>query len=215
MYSLRNQLDSVKIMPVLTIHSVYQALRVAQALSAGGLKAVEITLRSASALEAMRAVKSEMPDFIVAAGTVRTVQEMEAVASAGVDLAVSPGFTPSLSRRAGELNLPFLPGISSASELMLGKEHEHDCFKLFPAEAVGGIGLLKSLASPFPDIAFCPTGGIGIDNFMDYLALPNVLCIGGSWMVPMNLIAEQDWVAIETLARDCKAALSTRLLKGS
>lgn len=215
MYSLRNQLDYVKIMPVLTIHSVAQALRVAQALQAGGLKAVEITLRSASALDAIRAVKSAMPDFIIAAGTVRTVQDLEAVAQAGVDLAISPGFTSNLSQRAGELGLPFLPGISSASELMLGKEHGHACFKLFPAEAVGGIALLKSLASPFPDIAFCPTGGIGIDNFLDYLALPNVLCVGGSWMVPMNLIAEKDWGAIEALARDCAAALLPALKKGT
>ncbi|MDX1489922.1 MAG: bifunctional 4-hydroxy-2-oxoglutarate aldolase/2-dehydro-3-deoxy-phosphogluconate aldolase [Pseudohongiellaceae bacterium] len=210
MYSLRSQLESVKIMPVLTVNSVGEALQVAKALSAGGLKAVEITLRTGSALDAIRAVKNEMPNFIVAAGTVRTVQDMEAVARAGVDFAVSPGFTKSLSHRAQELSLPFLPGISSASELMLGKENGHDCFKLFPAQAVGGIDLLKSFSSPFSDIAFCPTGGISEANFMQYLALPNVLCIGGSWMVAPNLIANKDWAGIEQLAGACSAKLTSK-----
>lgn len=207
MFSLRSQLDRVKVMPVLTVHSVEQALAVTKALSDGGLKAVEITLRTASALDAIRAVKQEMPDFIVAAGTVRTIQDMEAVAGAGVDFAVSPGFTPNLSRAASSLNLPFLPGIATASELMQGRESGHDCFKLYPAAAVGGIGLLKAFSSPFPDIAFCPTGGVGVDDFLDYLALPNVLCVGGSWMVPLDLIAQGDYDAISALAKQCSQAL--------
>lgn len=209
MISLRNLLDRVKVMPVLTVHSVDQALAVTKALSDGGLKAVEITLRTASALDAIRAVKQARPDFIVAAGTVRSVQDMEEVAKAGVDFAVSPGFTSNLSRAASTLNLPFLPGISTASELMQGRESGHDCFKLYPAAAVGGIGLLKSFVPPFPDIAFCPTGGIGVDDFLDYLALPNVLCIGGSWMVPLNLIADGNYSAIEALAKECAQALDS------
>ena len=208
MSELRARLQTVKVLPVLTIHSEAEALEVVAALSAGGIRAVEITLRTPAALAAIAAVKRAWPDVVVAAGTVRTVADMQAVADAGVDFAVSPGFTPALSEKARSLGLAFLPGVCSPSEILQGVECGHTLFKLFPAEAVGGLPLLKSLASPFADIAFCPTRGIGPHNYLDYLALPNVLCIGGSWMVDAALIKAQRWDHITALSRECMAALT-------
>lgn len=203
MRSIREQLLKLRVMPVLTVQSEAQALAVCDALASGGILAVEITLRTPAALAAIRAVKAARPDFCVAAGTIRTPQDMQAVATAGVDFAVSPGWSASLSAAASALGLPFLPGVSTASEIIQGSECGHDCFKLFPAEAVGGIPLLKSLASPFGGVEFCPTGGIGPHNYRDYLALANVLCIGGSWMVDPKLIEAEQWDKIESLSRDC------------
>lgn len=205
MSPIREQLLKVRVMPVLTVHSEAQALAVCDALAAGGILAVEITLRTPAALSAIRAVKAARPDFCVAAGTVRTPQDMEAVAAAGVDFAVSPGWSPSLSAAASALGLPFLPGVSTPSEIIQGSECGHSCFKFYPAEAVGGIPLLKALAGPFAGVEFCPTGGIGTHNYRDYLALPNVLCIGGSWMVDTKLIEAQQWDEIESISRECMA----------
>lgn len=205
MNPIREQLLKVRVMPVLTVHSEAQALAVCDALAGGGILAVEITLRTPAALSAIRAVKAARPDFCVAAGTVRTPQDMEAVAAAGVDFAVSPGWSPSLSAAASALGLPFLPGVSTPSEIIQGSECGHSCFKFYPAEAVGGIPLLKALAGPFAGVEFCPTGGIGTHNYRDYLALPNVLCIGGSWMVDTKLIEAQQWDEIESLSRECMA----------
>lgn len=205
MSPIKEQLLKVRVMPVLTVHSEAQALAVCDALAAGGILAVEITLRTSAALAAIRAVKAARPNFCVAAGTVRTPEDMETVAAAGVDFAVSPGWSPSLSAAASALGLPFLPGVSTASEIIQGSECGHHCFKLYPAEAVGGIPLLKALAGPFADVEFCPTGGIGAHNYRDYLALPNVLCIGGSWMVDTKLIEAEQWDEIESLSRECMA----------
>lgn len=203
MTPIREQLLKVRVMPVLTVHSHEQALAVCDALAAGGILAVEITLRTPAALAAIRAVKAARPDFYVAAGTIRTPQDLEAVAAAGVDCAVSPGWSLSLSAAATALGLPFLPGVSTASEIIQGSECGHQCFKFYPAEAAGGIPLLKSLAGPFADVEFCATGGIGPHNYRDYLALANVLCIGGSWMVDPKLIEAEQWGQIERLSREC------------
>lgn len=203
MGAIRERLLKVRVMPVLTVHTEAQALAVCDALASGGILAVEITLRTPVALSAIRAVKASRPDFCVAAGTVRTAKDMEAVAAAGVDFAVSPGFSSRLSASATALGLDFLPGVSTPSEIIQGSECGHQCFKLFPAEAVGGIALLKALASPFAGIEFCPTGGIGPHNYRDYLALSNVLCIGGSWMVDPRLIEAGNWDTIESLSREC------------
>jgi 2-dehydro-3-deoxyphosphogluconate aldolase/(4S)-4-hydroxy-2-oxoglutarate aldolase len=203
MSQLRTLLASTKVLPVLTIHSTEDALLVCSALAAGGIRAVEITLRTPAALAAIQEVKRQLPEFIVAAGTVRSVSDMQAVVSVGVDFAVSPGFTPMLSQCAESLDLPFLPGVSTPSEIIAGSECGHRTFKLFPAAAVGGIPLLKALASPFGDILFCPTGGIGPHDFLDYLSLPNVLCIGGSWMVDPRLIEARQWDMIKALASEC------------
>lgn len=207
MRDLRELMTNARVLPVLTINTNAEALAVTRALAAGGLTAVEITLRTPGALAAIAAVKKARPDFIVAAGTVRTVADMRAVAAAGVDFAVSPGFTPTLSACAIELGLPFLPGVTTPSEIIAGMECGHSSFKFFPAEAAGGIPMLKALVSPFAGITFCPTGGIGSHNFLDYLALPNVLCIGGSWMVDAALVKQERWSSIEQLSRDCVAEL--------
>lgn len=203
MTPIREQLLKVRVMPVLMVDSEAQALAVCDALASGGILAVEITLRTPAALAAIRAVKAARPDFCVAAGTVRTPQDMEAVAAAGVDFAVSPGWSPRLSESASALSLPFLPGVSTPSEIIQGSECGHQCFKFYPAEVVGGIPLLKALASPFRGVEFCPTGGIGPHNYRDYLALPNVLCVGGSWMVDPKLIEAEQWDKIESLSREC------------
>jgi 2-dehydro-3-deoxyphosphogluconate aldolase/(4S)-4-hydroxy-2-oxoglutarate aldolase len=203
MTPLREQLSMLRVMPVLTVQSEQQALAVCDALASGGILAVEITLRTPAALAAIRAVKAARPDFYVAAGTIRTPQDMKAVAAAGVDCAVSPGWSASLSAAATALGLPFLPGVSTASEIIQGSECGHQCFKFYPAEAVGGIPLLKALAGPFAGVEFCPTGGISPHNYRDYLALANVLCVGGSWMVDPKLIEAGQWDKIESLSRAC------------
>lgn len=208
MTQLNEQLRLLKVMPVLTVHSEDEALAVTAALAAGGLLAVEITLRTPCALDAIRAVKQMHPGFVVAAGTVTTVGDMKAVAEAGVDLVVSPGFTPTLSACAKDLGLPFLPGVSTPSEIIAGIESGHSCFKLFPAEAIGGLTLLKALVSPFAGVEFCPTGGISSSNFLHYLALPNVLCVGGSWMVDAKLIREKNWERVQQLSRECVAEIN-------
>jgi len=205
MTPIREQLLKVRVMPVLTVHSEAQALAVCDALAAGGIFAVEITLRTPQALAAIRAVKAARPEFCVAAGTVRTPQDMKAVAAVGVDFAVSPGWSPSLSAAASALGLAFLPGVSTPSEIIQGGECGHQCFKFYPAEAVGGIPLLKALAGPFGGVEFCPTGGIGPHNYRDYLALANVLCIGGSWMVDPKLVEAEQWDEIASLSRECMA----------
>jgi len=192
-----------RILPVLIVESTEAALAVADALAAGGIHAVEITLRTPAAVAAIKAVKKARPDFSVAAGTVRTRADLEAVAEAGVDFAVSPGFTPALAAAAKQLGLPLLPGVCTPSEILAGIESGYECFKLFPAEAVGGQALLKAFASPFAGISFCPTGGIGPQNFLDYLALSNVLCVGGSWMVDPTFVRQERWNSIEQLSREC------------
>ncbi|MGI1679934.1 MAG: bifunctional 4-hydroxy-2-oxoglutarate aldolase/2-dehydro-3-deoxy-phosphogluconate aldolase [Cellvibrionaceae bacterium] len=201
MIDLPDLLRSIKIVPVLTIDSLDDAIPICEALSRGGINAAEITLRTTVALEAMKLVKETMPDFIVGAGTIKTPKDIEALAKIGVSFGVSPGFTKLLSDCAFDNELLFLPGIATASELLTGMEAGRSCFKLFPAEAVGGIPLLKSLAPAFEGINFCPTGGVNPKNYQEYLKLPNVVCVGGSWMVSPALIAEKKWDEIETLTR--------------
>ncbi|MGH1470751.1 MAG: bifunctional 4-hydroxy-2-oxoglutarate aldolase/2-dehydro-3-deoxy-phosphogluconate aldolase [Cellvibrionaceae bacterium] len=206
MINLPDLLQSIKIVPVLTIESLEDAIPICQALSRGGINAAEITLRTSVALEAIKLVKEEMPDFIVGAGTIKKPKDIEALAKICVSFGVSPGFTQLLSDCAFENELLFLPGIATPSELLTGIEAGRSCFKLFPAEAVGGIPLLKSMAPVFDDITFCPTGGVNPKNYQEYLSLPNVVCVGGSWMVSPTLIAEKKWSEIEILTRqaiDC------------
>jgi 2-dehydro-3-deoxyphosphogluconate aldolase/(4S)-4-hydroxy-2-oxoglutarate aldolase len=206
MSQLREMLRLSRVLPVVVVDSEQQALDLGRVLLQAGMTAIEVTLRTPAALAALRSLKTELPDLTVAAGTIRSTVDLEAVAEAGADFAVSPGFTARLSDCARDLGMPFLPGVSTASEVMQGAEAGHQCFKLFPAEAVGGIRLLKSLAAPLAGIEFCPTGGIGPDNFRHYLALPNVLCIGGSWMVAPDLIRQGNWERIAVLARASLAA---------
>lgn len=201
MTSFSKLLQQIKIIPVLTVTTVEEALLTCKALQAGGINAAEITLRTSAGLASIEAVKSELTDFIVGAGTVKSTTDMEQIAKLGVDFAVSPGLTDELGDCADALNLAFLPGVATASELMRGLASGRHCFKLFPAEAVGGIRLLKSLAAPFPEASFCPTGGVNSENYRSYLALESVICIGGSWMVSRELIEGKQWHEISRLSK--------------
>lgn len=205
---MHEQLSQLTILPVLVVNTEEEAIGISQALFDAGITAVEITLRTPAALPAIKAVKQMIPALKVAAGTITSVADMEAVADADVDFAVSPGLTRSLAECAAALQLPFLPGVSTASEVLGGMELGFDCFKFFPAAACGGPALLKALSAPLAGISFCPTGGINVGNAGDYLALPNVLCVGGSWMLSADTVAAADWVCIRNSTRDSLAHLS-------
>jgi len=191
---------------VLTIEDAGQAVPLAETLTRAGLGVLEITLRTDQALTAIRRIAEEVPEAVVGAGTVVGPDDLDRVREAGGRFAIAPGATPALYERAAAIELPFLPGVATASEILAGLEAGWRRFKLFPAAASGGIGLLKSFYGPFPDVRFCPTGGIGPDDFTEYLALPNVPCVGGSWMVPADRLAASDWPAIEARAGDCVRA---------
>lgn len=188
------------VMPVLAVERIEDAVPLATALRDGGLTVLEVTLRTAAALEVIAAMKT-VPGVLVGAGTVTKPGQLLAVAEHQADFVVSPGISDSLLLAAREFSLPYLPGITTPSELMQAIDMGHRCCKFFPAEVAGGIAMLKSLSGPFPDITFCPTGGIGPHNLSAYLALPNVPCVGGSWIVPSDLLAKQDWASITALAK--------------
>lgn len=189
------------VIPVLVIERLEDAVPLAQALVRGGLKVLEITLRTDAALEAITAIKNAVPDAIVGAGTIIDDKSLQAAEQAGSTFLVSPGVNESLLNAAKYSNVPLLPGVSTPTEAMKLLEQGFSALKFFPAEAAGGAPMLKSIAGPLPQLAFCPTGGVSPDNAMDYLSLPNVHCVGGSWMAPKNLVAEQNWQAIEDMAR--------------
>jgi len=198
-------LQACRVLPVVTANDVEATVQLAAALLRGGMRAIEITLRTAAALDSIRAVQAEVPDMLVAAGTVTTPAELQRVLEADVKLVLSPGATPALLQAARESAVDFIPGVASASEIMQGLDHGFEVFKLFPAELLGGRAMIRSLGGPFPGIHFCPTGGLGPDNFRDYLALPNVICCGGSWMVAAEMVDNGDWDEIEALARAAMA----------
>jgi 2-dehydro-3-deoxyphosphogluconate aldolase/(4S)-4-hydroxy-2-oxoglutarate aldolase len=200
--SFAEQLGACRVLPVITAHDVASTVELARALDRGGMRAAEITLRTEAALDSLAAVKTALPHMLVAAGTVTSAEDMQRAGSAGADFCVSPGITEALLVAATEQGMPFLPGVATASEVLLGLSHGRALFKLFPAVAVGGMNLLKSLQGPFPDVRFCPTGGLTPANYRDFLALPNVICCGGSWMVSEQLVRSADWDKIEILAHD-------------
>jgi 2-dehydro-3-deoxyphosphogluconate aldolase/(4S)-4-hydroxy-2-oxoglutarate aldolase len=189
------------VVPVMVVQKLEQAVPLARALVAGGIRVLEITLRTPVAVAAIGAIAREVPGAIVGAGTVTSGAEIEAVAAAGGVFAISPGLTAELLDAAGRGPLPLIPGIATVSELMLGLERGYDHFKFFPAEAAGGVKMLRAFAGPFPRITFCPTGGITADNYRDYLALANVACVGGSWVAPQAAVDAGDWPRITALAR--------------
>jgi 2-dehydro-3-deoxyphosphogluconate aldolase/(4S)-4-hydroxy-2-oxoglutarate aldolase len=192
-------------MPVIVVNDAAVAVDLARALVAGGIRTLEITLRTKAALAAMRRIRDEVPDAIVGAGTVRTRAHLEAALDAGAQFGISPGLTPELAAAARASGVPFIPGVATPSEAMHAQDEGFNILKLFPAEAVGGIKLLKALAGPLPELRFCPTGGIDINSAPNYLALPNVLCVGGSWLTPDDAIAAQDWARITALAQQASA----------
>ncbi|GAM97061.1 4-hydroxy-2-oxoglutarate aldolase [alpha proteobacterium U9-1i] len=196
------------VMPVVTLENAASAGPLARALLAGGIKTLEIALRTPASLDAIRVAAAEAPELVVGAGTVLTEADLEAAIEAGARYALSPGATPALLRAGRGAPIPLAPGIATASEIMLGYEHGYTCFKFFPAEALGGPSALKQLGAPLASARFCPTGGIGPEAVSKYLALPNVVCVGGSWVAPADKIAAGDWAAIESLAR--KAASFAR-----
>lgn len=195
-------LKSGPVIPVIVISDPDHAVPLARALMAGGIKVLEVTLRSDAALESIRRIKLEFPDALVGAGTVLSKQELHTVAEAGGSFALSPGLTPNLLAAAEQESIPLIPGVATASELMMALEAGLTALKFFPAQAAGGIQILQSLNGPFPQVSFCPTGGITSENYREYLALKNVACVGGSWLVPSEKIAQEDWPAITRLAQE-------------
>ncbi len=194
-------LQSGPVVPVIVLEELEHAVPLARALVAGGIKVLEVTLRTAVAIEAIRMISREVPDAIVGAGTVATEQDLQNVADAGGVFAISPGLTPTLAQAAINGPIALIPGVASASELMLGMEYGLTEFKFFPAVAAGGTGMLKSLGGPFPEVTFCPTGGITAESYGEYLALDNVACVGGSWLAPKALVKQGEWQKITELAR--------------
>ncbi|MFJ5555905.1 bifunctional 4-hydroxy-2-oxoglutarate aldolase/2-dehydro-3-deoxy-phosphogluconate aldolase [Streptomyces sp. NPDC093250] len=195
-------LDLAPVVPVVVIEDAADAVPLARALVAGGLPAVEVTLRTPAALEAVRAIAGEVPEAVVGAGTVITAEQVGEAVAAGARFLVSPGWTDTLLEAMRTSGVPFLPGVSTASEVVALLERGVREMKFFPARAAGGTAYLKSLAGPLPQARFCPTGGIGPDSAPDYLALPNVGCVGGSWMLPADAVAARDWARVEALARE-------------
>ena len=193
-----------RVIAVVTLQDAAQDAPLARALSAGGV-AAEITLRTPAGLEAIRRAVREVPEALVGAGTCLTVADLEAAQAAGAAFAVSPGIVPELLDAAAELGLPYLPGAATASDVMRALGHGYRTLKFFPAVPAGGVAYLKALAGPFPQVRFCPTGGIAAATAGEFLSLPNVVCLGGSWLTPDAVLRGGDWAVVETLAREAAA----------
>lgn len=198
-------LDRAPVIPVVVLHDAADAVPVARALVTGGLAIIELTLRTPAALECIRRIAAEVPEIEVGAGTVLSPDDAEAAAAAGARFLVSPGSTPTLIDAMSSIGLPFLPGVATVSEAMALREAGISELKFFPAEAAGGTAMLRSIAGPLPDLRFCPTGGITPESAPTYLALPNVACVGGSWLTAQAAIDGQDWAQITRLAREAVA----------
>ncbi|GAA3856053.1 bifunctional 4-hydroxy-2-oxoglutarate aldolase/2-dehydro-3-deoxy-phosphogluconate aldolase [Streptomyces sp. NPDC003631] len=195
-------LDLAPVVPVVVVADAADAVPLARALVAGGLPAIEVTLRTPAGLDAIRAIAAEVADAVVGAGTVITPAQVSDSVAAGARFLVSPGWTDSLLAAMQASGVPFLPGVSTTSEVVALLERGVREMKFFPAQAAGGTAYLKSLAGPLPQARFCPTGGIGPANAPEYLALPNVGCVGGTWMLPQDAIEAKDWARVERLARE-------------
>lgn len=193
------------IVPVLVINKVEEALPIAEALLKADVKVLEVTLRTPAALDVISTIAKELPEAIIGSGTVTNRQQLQQSYDAGAKFAISPGLTKDLLQAGNEGNIALIPGISSISELMDGADYGYDHLKFFPAEASGGVKAIKSIGGPFPDIRFCPTGGINLNNVRDYLALPNVVCCGGSWLVSSEIVENKNWSEITKLANQALA----------
>ncbi len=202
--ALRSMLSRAPVIPVIILDDVDAARPLAEALVAGGLPVLEVTLRTPNALRVI-AEMAKVPGAIVGSGTVRSPLQMGHSVDAGCQFMVSPGASPRLLEAADDHPIPLLPGIGTPTEAMTASEHGYSFLKFFPAEALGGVKVLKAYASPLPDITFCPTGGIDLDKAKTYLELPNVICVGGSWVMPADALAGKDWKRIEGLAREAAA----------
>lgn len=190
------------VIPVIVLNDVAHAVPLARALVAGGIRMLEVTLRTPQALACMEAIAREVPEAVTGAGTIRTVADAEASVRAGAKFGVSPGYTSAVGKACRELGLPLLPGVATGSEIMTAQEDGYTELKFFPAVQAGGLPMLKAWQGPFGDVRFCPTGGINLANAPEFLALSNVACVGGSWIVPTDAIQAGDWARITQLARD-------------
>ena len=190
------------VIPVIVLHDVAHAVPLARALVAGGIRMLEVTLRTPQALACMEAIAREVPEAVAGAGTIRTVADAKASLNAGAKFGVSPGYTSAVGNACRELGLPLLPGVATGSEIMMAQEDGYTELKFFPAVQAGGLAMLKAWQGPFGDVRFCPTGGISLANAADFLALSNVACVGGSWIVPTDAIQAGDWARITQLARE-------------
>ena len=195
-------MQDAPVIPVIVLNDVSHAVPMARALLAGGIRMLEITLRTPQALACMEAIANEVEGAVVGAGTVRSPQDAAAAVKAGARFAVSPGYTRAVGQACKDLGLPLLPGVSTGSEIMMAQEGGYTELKFFPAMQAGGPGMLKAWSGPFFDVKFCPTGGVTPQNAHELLSLPNVACVGGSWLVPADAMAQGDWARIEALARE-------------
>ena len=193
------------VIPVIVINKVEDAVPMAEALLAGGIRVLEVTLRSSCALQAMEQIAKHVPDAIMGSGTVRNLKDAQASLDAGCQFAVSPGYTSELGQFSRKIGLPLLPGISTGSEIMMANADDYYFLKLFPAVAVGGINLLKGFGGPFGDVKFCPTGGVTVESAPQFLSLPNVVVCGGTWLTPPDAVARKDWTHITKLAKEASA----------
>jgi 2-dehydro-3-deoxyphosphogluconate aldolase / (4S)-4-hydroxy-2-oxoglutarate aldolase len=206
--SMASILTASPVIPVVTIGDVAHAVPLARALVRGGIRVVEVTLRTPAALKAIEAIAAGVPDILLGAGTVLTPMHLRDAERAGAAFAISPGSTPTLLTAARNAKIPFLPGVATPSEIMRAVEAGFEHLKFFPAAVFGGTDALKAFGGPFPSLRFCPTGGISAENAARYLALPNVVCVGGSWLTPATAVAAGDWAEIERLARETVANLA-------
>ncbi len=203
--SLEQILGRAPVIPVIVIHDLAHAAPLADALVAGGLPVLEVTLRTPAGLPAIEAMRRAVPEAVVGVGTLSSPAQFGESARAGAQFGVSPGLTTALVEASRNAPFPFLPGVMTASEVMGAREAGFRHCKLFPAQQAGGTGMLRALHSVFPEVSFCPTGGVHLDNAAEYLALPNVVCVGGSWVAPNALIQDGDWLAIRKLAQQAAA----------
>jgi len=206
--SIAGILAASPVIPVVTISDVAHAVPLSKALVAGGIRVVEVTLRTAVALDAIKAIAAGVPEILLGAGTVLRPADLQDAARAGATFAISPGSTPALLTAAKGGAIPLLPGVATPSEIMLAVEAGFDHLKFFPAAVFGGTDALKAFGGPFPSLRFCPTGGISAENAARYLALPNVVCVGGSWLTPAAAVAAGDWAQVEKFAREAVANLA-------
>ena len=195
-------MQDAPVIPVIVLNDVAHAIPMARALVAGGIRMLEVTLRTPQALACMEAIAKSVPEAVVGAGTVRSAADAKAAANAGAKFAVSPGYTQAVGLACRNHGLTLLPGVATGSEIMMAQEDGYSELKFFPAMQAGGVAMLKAWSGPFFDVQFCPTGGVTPQNAADFLNLPNVACVGGSWLVPADALAHGDWAHIEKLARE-------------
>jgi 2-dehydro-3-deoxyphosphogluconate aldolase / (4S)-4-hydroxy-2-oxoglutarate aldolase len=201
-FSALQVMQDAPVIPVIVLNDVAHAVPMARALVAGGIRMLEVTLRTPAALACIEAIAKAVPEAVVGAGTVRTKADAQAAANAGALFAVSPGYTSAVGQACRDAGMSLLPGVATGGEIMMAQEDGFTELKFFPAMQAGGPAMLKAWSGPFFDVKFCPTGGVTLQNATEFLALPNVVCVGGSWLVPADAMAAGDWARITQLARD-------------